>query len=675
MKRIAVVFVLAILIPSVLLAVMAVRSLRDQELVVNSQRALFYQSACDSMAGDINLFMDDVRVFHGRLVEELVERETFENVTEDFSRFIQDNWSQASMGAVVSDTGEVISPSPADGVEAASFLMENGDFLTNRRVVEVFEAPGLLNDQLKVVEEKKPETSAGSSPWKKKAASSQSAAVEEPAVEPFPAPTQRKVSAEEDKVLGYRFEKRAASTGEERETQADSEIAETAAAPAHVSRGASAPSRMLTRNVMPMQQERIRAPAPESVQQSNVESMMEDNYSSAKWSAIRSGDLTRGQEEGAVGRIIDGELHVLLWKKVAALPGYTFWTELNMDTIAEDLSGLFDKSEWSNRREEVSLALLDTGGNLVGQTVSGFSTDWTKPFVASEVGQILPRWEVAAYLVNPELLDRSAQIARFTIWLVILILLGAVAAGTVLILRSVNYEMRLASRKTDFVSNVSHELKTPLTSIRMFSELLENSRDLDAEKAAKYSGVISRESARLTRLINRLLDFSRLDRGEMKLNPEEIDLPTFLRETVETHRSPIEEAGFQLDLEIQEDREARVAGDQDALSQVVLNLISNAEKYAASGKEILVTMDFPSEDTVRFSVHDRGNGIPRNVQRRIFEKFYRAGDSIDSGIEGSGIGLALCRQIIELHGGTIQYSKREKGGSTFSVEIPLVKKQ
>ena len=208
----------------------------------------------------------------------------------------------------------------------------------------------------------------------------------------------------------------------------------------------------------------------------------------------------------------------------------------------------------------------------------------------------------------------------------------------------------------------------------MFSELLENSPEIDAEKSAKYSGVISRESARLTRLINRLLDFSRLDRGEMKLNLESMDLAEFLRDTVETHRSPIEEAGFRLDAQISNEKEARVFGDRDALSQVVVNLISNAEKYAASGKEILVTMDFPSDERVRFAVHDRGKGIPRSVQRKIFEKFYRADDSIDSGIEGSGIGLALCRQIVELHGGTIQYSKREKGGSTFWVEIPLMDK-
>lgn len=670
MKRIAVVFVLAILVPSILLAVMAVRSLRDQEIVVNSQRALFYQSACDSMAGDINLFMDDVRVFHGRLVEELVKREASESVTKDFSSFIQDSWSQALIGAVVTDSGQIVSPLPTESEAAASFLSENGDFLTNRRVVEVFEAPGLLNEQLKVVKEEKPKFGSSSSFLQKKISRS---SAEDSAPQPVSVPAQRKVSIEEDRVLGYRFENRAMADEGEPIAAEEEAVAELAPAASRKSE-ARASSQMLTRNVMPMQQQQAQAPTTEMMKPVAPAPLSVENYSSSKWSAIRSEDLTRGQSEGAVGRIIDGELHVLLWKKAAALPGYTFWTELDMNIIEEDLSDLFRRSEWNDQKEEVSLALLDTGGDLVGQTVSGFSTDWTKPFVASEVGQILPRWEVAAYLVNPDLLDRSARIARLTIWLVILLLLGAVAAGTILILRSVNYEMRLASRKTDFVSNVSHELKTPLTSIRMFSELLENSPEIDAEKSAKYSGVISRESARLTRLINRLLDFSRLDRGEMKLNLESMDLAEFLRDTVETHRSPIEEAGFRLDAQISNEKEARVLGDRDALSQVVVNLISNAEKYAASGKEILVTMDFPSDERVRFAVHDRGKGIPRSVQRKIFEKFYRADDSIDSGIEGSGIGLALCRQIVELHGGTIQYSKREKGGSTFWVEIPLMDK-
>lgn len=668
MKRIAVVFVLAILIPSVLLAVMAVRSLRDQELVVNSQRALYYQAACDSMAGDISLFMDDVRVFNGQLVDEMVKKETPGNATRDFSHYIQDSWSQASIGAVVTDSGVIVSPRSGDGAEATAFLQENEDFLTNRRVVEVFEAPQLLNDQVQVVEDRqaKAKTSSGGSLFRKKLASRDSTLNEDVAPSATPSSTKRKVSAEEDRVLGYRFEKPMVKSEEEvREAPVGSVVSENAeSAPA-----APVQEQMLTRNVIPMQQQRAQAPALELAKAAPVDA---DNFSSAKWSAIRSNDLTQGQEEGAVGRIIDGTLHVLLWKKAAALPGYTFWTELNMDAIENDLAGLFTKSEWDDRQEEVSLALLDTGGNLVGQTVPGFSTDWTKPFVASEVGQILPRWEVAAYLVNPELLDRSAEIARMTIWLIILVLLGAVAAGTILILRSVNYEMRLASRKTDFVSNVSHELKTPLTSIRMFSELLENSRDHDVEKTAKYSGVISKEAARLTRLINRLLDFSRLDRGEMKLNLEKIDLAALLNETVENHRSRIEGAGFRLKIDLPAEKEAPILGDQDALSQVLLNLLSNAEKYAASGKEIDVTMDFPVGGKVRFSVHDRGKGIPRNTQRRIFEKFYRADDSIDSGIEGSGIGLSLCRQIVGLHGGTIQYAKREGGGSTFSVEIPLI---
>ena len=150
------------------------------------------------------------------------------------------------------------------------------------------------------------------------------------------------------------------------------------------------------------------------------------------------------------------------------------------------MAGLFSGNLTSSAPNGVSFALLDSAGEVVAVTEPGFTTDWSTPFVASEVGQILQRWEVAAYLLDPASLNASARTIRLTLSLLILTLLGAVARGSYLILRSVNEEMRIASQKTDFVSNVSHELKTPLTSIRMFSELLRDAENPDPDKTRQY---------------------------------------------------------------------------------------------------------------------------------------------------------------------------------------------
>ena len=164
-------------------------------------------------------------------------------------------------------------------------------------------------------------------------------------------------------------------------------------------------------------------------------------------------------------------------------------------------------------------------------------------------------------------------------------LLVAIGVGSWLIVADLNRQLTLARQKTDFVSNVSHELKTPLTSIRMFSELLAEGRVSDPAKQRTYLGIITAETARLTRLINNVLDFARIERGEKKYTFQPCDLVSVLRETADTYRPHLEANGFQFTCDLP-DAPLLVNGDRDALAQVVVNLLSNAEKYSNSGKEI-----------------------------------------------------------------------------------------
>lgn len=698
MKRIALVFIIAIMLPSILLAVLAVRTLRVQEIAASSQRVALHQSTCDGMITNISLFMDDVRIFFSQEVDRMVEREGADLI-DTFDEQITDQWSQVSVGSVVSEAGLIISPvTLSDNIQAKLFLRNHADFLSNSRVVEVYEAPRLLADQVEVKEE--PVVREKTSIWGSLRKRSQTPAGEKPEKTPTQAGLERlqktrpavasaskmdefargahaeavtatRGAAIDSKEIATR-KKVAASNSKLNASRFDSSQVNDVFIPAEdLSAGLIKSTKQQVRNVDPAQQlsqdaegDATQPPMPMAYDGGN-------NYSQLNRVSVTQNDLTEGGDEGAVSRIIDGRLHTLLWKRHPSLPGYTFWVELNLDEIKAELSGLFRVFSEKEINPKISFALLDSNGEPVTQTVPGFETDWTTPFVAAEVGQILPRWEVAAYILDPEALNAAARTVLATLSLIIVILVAAVGVGSFLIMRSVNYEIQIASRKTDFVSNVSHELKTPLTSIRMFSELLENSENYDAEVTRKYSSVISKESARLSRLINRLLDFSRLDRGEMRLLFESVDLGKLVTETVDDYRHQIESEGLTVEVEIQPEALVNVSGDRDALSQVLLNLLTNAEKYASCGGVVNVRLEAPDDRKVILRVQDRGPGISKLHQRRIFEKFYRADESISSGIEGSGIGLALSKQIIEKHEGQIWYARREGGGSCFAIELPI----
>jgi len=253
------------------------------------------------------------------------------------------------------------------------------------------------------------------------------------------------------------------------------------------------------------------------------------------------------------------------------------------------------------------------------------------------------------------------------------VLVLAIGVGSWLIVTDLNRQLTLARQKTDFVSNVSHELKTPLTSIRMFSELLAEGRVLEPAKQRSYLAIITAEAARLTRLINNVLDFARIERGEKKYQFQRADLSALVRETADTYRPHLEANGFQFECDVPE-APVWVNGDRDALAQVLVNLLSNAEKYSDHGKEIVLqvrqqTAPLPH---VEVKVLDRGLGVPGGSEEKIFEKFYRTHDSLSSGIQGSGLGLTLARQIAQAHGGEVVYEPRDGGGSCFSLRLPVL---
>ena len=241
--------------------------------------------------------------------------------------------------------------------------------------------------------------------------------------------------------------------------------------------------------------------------------------------------------------------------------------------------------------------------------------------------------------------------------------------GLALAYRSVSKEVALAHLKSDFVSNVSHELRTPLALIRLYAETLELGRITTPEKKEEYYRIIRKESERLTALINNILDFSRIEAGRKEYDFRETDIAELVRNTLDAYRYQIEQQGFAFEQNIDASIPA-VRVDREAIARALVNLVNNALKYSADEKFLGVKL-YRVNDFLKLEVIDRGIGITRRDQSKIFEKFYRTGDALVHNTKGSGLGLSLVRHITQAHGGEVEVESAPGKGSKFILTLPL----
>ncbi len=242
--------------------------------------------------------------------------------------------------------------------------------------------------------------------------------------------------------------------------------------------------------------------------------------------------------------------------------------------------------------------------------------------------------------------------------------------GLVLTYRSVNKQVALARLKSDFVSNVSHELRTPLALIRLYAETLELGRITTQEKKNEYYSIIRKESERLTALINNILDFSRIEAGGKEYDFRDTDIAELVRNTLDSYRFQIEQQGFALEEQI-DPGIPTVKVDREAIARALVNLVNNALKYSDNEKFLGVRL-YRDKSLLKLEVSDRGIGIERNEQARIFEKFYRTGDPLVHNTKGSGLGLSLVRHITRAHGGDVEVESIPGRGSKFTLWLPLL---
>jgi len=257
------------------------------------------------------------------------------------------------------------------------------------------------------------------------------------------------------------------------------------------------------------------------------------------------------------------------------------------------------------------------------------------------------------------------------IW-VVLLLIAIITASAIVIFRMMKREMTLAQRKSDFVSSISHELKTPLTSINMFVEMLLLKLYKNEADEEEYLNVIQKECNRLIRLVDRVLDFAKIENKKMEFHYKQESINEVILYTVGIFQPQLAENDCKITTNLAENL-PQLQIDKDVISEALLNLLNNAVKYSLEEKRVTINT-YIVNNHVAIEVIDKGIGIPEYHQKKIFEPFYRVNDSLSKDAEGTGLGLAYVKYIAEAHEGKVTVQSEVGHGSKFTLLLTISKR-
>jgi two-component system phosphate regulon sensor histidine kinase PhoR len=655
------IFIAAVIVPSILLAVLSIRAAGREEAFVEKQLATTLLAEITQTAGLANAEI-------GRIVDEL--RSGIEvPAGGDYAPALR-RWQKSSplvgVPFLLSPRYGILWPRADNSASDAEkrFLRENGDFLSDKTATTVLQNIALRYRQEILAE----------APTRSEAAPVSDTASRQRALDAFAqSPEIQSKVYEEAREQGDLVSPRVA--------QPLSKMSQNAA-PAPSASGASTPGAFdADASVGGASAPGVEAPsdmkesasvkkdaAPSGPAPATVPVVAEQQSQFVVTSRLLSQISSQG-EYGLIPRFMGDKLTFLFWERQrdGRIAGCEIAVSVLRDRIAGVLSGTYTPVR--------IITILDETGAPLASPPESEGRNWRLPFVSREIGESLPRWEAAGYLTRPDSISSRARSSSLIIAVMVFILFVSVAGGGTMVLTSVYGEVRLAQRKATFVTNVSHELKTPLTSISLFVELLRQKRQANPAKREQYLSLIAAESERLTRLINNVLDFSSQERGVKRYAMRRLDAAVAVEEIVEGQRMRLESRGFTVRFSSAKGP-ALVRADPESLKQILLNLLSNAEKYSPARKEIEVEVAKAADAGARepawvlTHVRDRGIGIAEQNRERIFREFFRVDDSLASRVQGSGLGLTIARRIARDQGGDLACESREGGGSDFIVRLP-----
>ena len=283
---------------------------------------------------------------------------------------------------------------------------------------------------------------------------------------------------------------------------------------------------------------------------------------------------------------------------------------------------------------------------------------------------VIPSYQMGILLKGKTIDELMGQRIGYNFILLFAALIVIIIAG-IFVFKSINKEIKLAQLKSDFVSNVSHELKTPLSLISMFSETLEMGKIKSEEKRQEYYSIIHRETNRLSRIVSSVLNFSKMEAGKREFKFVELDLNIIIQQIIDTYDYHLKSKGFTCNYE--KDNLSIILGDVEAISEAIINLIDNAIKYSKNEKRITVRTKI-EKNSIICEIEDYGIGISEDDQKKVFDKFFRATTGNIHDTKGTGLGLSIVKSIMDAHHGEISLSSKIDRGTIFKLSFPQNRK-
>jgi signal transduction histidine kinase len=324
--------------------------------------------------------------------------------------------------------------------------------------------------------------------------------------------------------------------------------------------------------------------------------------------------------------------------------------------------------------EESAAEAISTREGMGFELVKSQSADWVPNDINEDAAYTAILDFSLGYLalnlieIDPDRIGRQISWLRNWYFGIITVVLLVVTLGLASLWRNSRTQLILAQKKDDFISAVSHELRTPLTSIRMYSEMLEKNWVKSEDKVTEYYGSMRQESERLSRLIENVLDFSRIQKGQKQYTFSLGDINECIADVVEMMTPYAAQNGFSIKTE--PGSLGQTVFDRDVVTQIVVNLLDNAIKYARDAKDKTITVRTGSDDQfVLIEVEDHGPGIPHRLRYKVFEQFYRTGAEATRETTGTGLGLALVKKFAQAHNGFVEIINAKPNGAIFRVAL------